>query len=402
MNIFSPKRIINPRQEKFKKPAIIIANHQSHIDLMLMMLLHPKVLILTNRKNYTHFFYGKALQYADFIPSDMGYEDILGELQELIHDGYSFMIFPEGHRNDDGKIKRFHQGAFYLAEKLQVDILPIIIHGQNQLLKKSEFFLKRGSINTKFLPRINMSEHKFGNGLREQTKGINEWFRKEFTQVRNEFETVDYWADFIKKNFIYKGPVLEWYTKIKIRLEDNYRSFNEVVPRACSITDLGCGYGYLDFMLCLVSEKRTVQAIDYDAEKIAVANHCAIKTANIEFVAADITLFDFNRSDVFILNDVLHYLTKEKQENTIEKCIQKTNENGMIIIRDSDTGLKNRHMGTRISEFFSTQMGFNKTNNPLEFIARNMIEEIAKKHNLNLEIIDKTRLNSNLIYILKR
>ncbi|HEY9113975.1 MAG TPA: 1-acyl-sn-glycerol-3-phosphate acyltransferase, partial [Bacteroidales bacterium] len=391
-----------PLKENYEKPAIIIANHQSHIDLMLMMLLHPKVLILTNRRNYTHPFYGKALQYADFIPSDMGYEDMLGELKELINDGYSFMIFPEGHRNDDGKIKRFHQGAFYLAEKLHVDILPIIIHGQNQLLKKSEFFLKRGSITTKFLPRINMSEHTFGKDLREQTKGINKWFRKEYALVREEFETVDYWADYIKKNFIYKGPVLEWYTKIKIGLEDNYRVFNEIIPRECTITDLGCGYGYLDFMLCLVSEKRTVQAIDYDAEKIAVANNCAIKTDKIEFIAADITQVELQPSDVFILNDVLHYLPKKQQTETIEKCLQKTNAGGMIIIRDSDTTLKNRHLGTLLSEFFSTNLGFNKTANKLEFVSRTMIEELAKCHKLQLEIIDKKKMNSNLIYLLRK
>lgn len=402
MNFLSPKRIINPLKENYRKPAIIIANHQSHIDLMLMMLLNPKVLILTNRRNYTHPFYGKALQYADFIPSDMGYEEMQHELKELINDGYSFMIFPEGHRNDDGKIKRFHQGAFYLAEKLHVDILPIIIHGQNQLLKKSEFFLKRGSITTKFLPRIDLSEKKFGNDLREQTRGINKWFRKEYAAVREEFETVDYWADYIKKNFIYKGPVLEWYTKIKIRLEDNYRVFNEIIPRECTITDLGCGYGYLDFMLCLVSEKRTIRAIDYDAEKIAVASNCAIKTEQMEFVAADITRVELLPSDVFILNDVLHYLPKNKQLETLEKCIEKTTKNGMIIIRDSDTSLKSRHLGTRLSEFFSTNLGFNKTTNRLEFVARTMIEELAERHNLQLKIIDKKKMNSNLIYILRK
>ena len=151
---------------------------------MLMMLLNPKVLILTNRKNYKHPFYGKALQYADFLPSDIGYEEIGKDLESLIADGYSFMIYPEGHRNDDGTIKRFHKGAFYLADKLGIDVLPIIIHGQNQLLKKSEFFLKRGSITTKFLPRIDLSKKEYGETIREQTKGVNQYFRKEYADVR--------------------------------------------------------------------------------------------------------------------------------------------------------------------------------------------------------------------------
>ena len=402
INFLSPKKIINPEGEDFSRPAIIIANHQSHIDLMLMMLLSPKVLILTNRRNYTHPFYGKALQYADFLPSDIGYDQIAEDLKKLIADGYSFMIFPEGHRNDDGTIRRFHKGAFYLAEKLQIDILPIIIHGQNQLLKKSEFFLKRGTIVTKFLPRIDLSKKEFGETIREQTKGINTWFREEYAAVRRENETPDYWADYIVKNFTYKGPVLEWYTRIKLKLENRYKYFNEIIPRQCTITDLGCGYGYLDFMLGLVSEERIIRAYDYDEEKIAVATNCAIKTGQIAFALADITRLDPEPSDVFILYDVLHYLPHDEQVSVLERCIAKTNSGGMIIIRDSDKEMKKRHLGTRLTEIFSTGSGFNKAEHKLEFVSRSMIEEIAARHNLKLEITDDTRLTSNVVYVLRK
>jgi len=312
------------------------------------------------------------------------------------------MIYPEGHRNDDGTIKRFHKGAFYLAEKLGIDILPIIIHGQNQLLKKSEFFLKRGSIHTVFLPRIDLSEKKLGDNLREQTKGINAWFREEYAKVRREYETTAYWSDYIVKNFTYKGPTLEWYTRVKLRLEKNYQLYNDLIPRRCTITDLGCGYGYLDFMLTLVSEERTIRAYDYDEVKIETASHCAIRTEQLSFATADITRLEPEPSDVFILNDVLHYLPHEDQVKTLEKCIAKTNPGGMVIIRDSDKELKKRHFVTRLTEFISTNTGFNKTQNALEFVSRSMIEDIARKHKLQLEVIDDTMLTSNLVYVLRK
>ncbi len=402
MNFLSPKRIINTTGEDYSRPAIIIANHQSHIDLMLMMLLNPRVLVLTNRRNYTHPFYGIALQYADFLPSDMGYEEIAEDLLALIKDGYSFMIFPEGHRNDDGTIRRFHKGAFYLADKLKIDILPIIIHGQNQLLKKSEFFLKRGSITTKFLPRIDLQKKEFGETVREQTKDINKYFRKEYAEARKEWETPDYWADYIVKNFTYKGPVLEWYTRIKLKLEENYKLFNELIPRRAVITDLGCGYGYLDFMLVLVSDKRTIRAIDYDADKIAVAKHCAITHEQLRFETGDITEINLEQSDVFVLNDVLHYLPVELQVRVVESCIARLNRGGKIIIRDADAGLKKRHSGTRITEFFSTNFGFNKKKYALDFVSRSVIEDLAKQNQMHIEIIDKTSLTSNLVYVLTK
>lgn len=401
-NFLSKKTIINPLEEDYSEPSIIIANHQSHIDLMLMMLLNPRVLILTNKRNYNNPVYGKALQYADFIPSEDGYEQVLKDIKPLIKKGYSFVIYPEGHRNDNGKIKRFHKGAFYLAEKLNIPILPIIIHGQNQLLKKSELFLKRGSITTKFLPKILLSEGKYGSNLKEHTKGVQEYFRKEYASVREEYETPEYFADYIRKNYLYKGPVLEWYTKIKLKLEDNYNVFNNLIPRKCTITDLGCGYGYLDYMLNMVSEDRKITAIDYDEQKIMVAANCAIKNDDVEFIAADITEYDIKESDVIILKDVLHYLPSEFQNQLIDKCINKLTMNGMLIIRDGDSELEKGHKNTKLTEFFSTNFGFNKANYKLEFISESKIREIAKKHKLNFEEVGQAKHTSNKLFVLRK
>ena len=400
-NFLSPKKIINPNKEDFSKPAIVIANHQSHVDLMMMMLLSPKILIVTNAQNYYNPVHGKAIRYAGFLPHDVGYEKMARMAAKKVKEGYSIMIFPEGHRSDTGEIKRFHKGAFQLADSLGVDILPIIIHGQYQCLKKSELFLKRGFLTTTILPRIDLSQKKYGETIKEQTKGIQQYFKKEYTKVQDKEETPKYFSDYIVKNYLYKGPTLEWYTKIKIKLEHNYEFFNKIIPKTCVITDLGCGYGYLDYMLSLTSKDRRITGVDYDPDKIEIAKHCAIKNDHIDFISADIIEMNFNPSDVFILNDVLHYMPEPIQHQIIEKCISSLNTNGMIIIRDADKSLRKRHRGTRLSEFFSTNFGFNKKRFRLEFVSRTMIQKIADSYKLELEIIDQSKRTSNLIYILR-
>jgi len=402
MNFFSRKTIINPLGEDYSEASIVIANHQSHIDLMLMMLLNPKVLVLTNRNNYKHPFYGYALQYADFLPSDGGYENVLEMYKPLMEKGYSLVIYPEGHRNDSGIIKRFHKGAFYLAEKLNIPVQPILIHGQNQLLKKSEFFLKRGSIHTKFLPKIYLDKNEYGEDLRTKTKGIQKYFKKQYADLRKEHETPDYFADYVRKNYLYKGPVLEWYTFIKLKLEDNFKIFNEIIPRACKITDLGCGYGYLDYMLNLVSVDRVISAVDYDEQKIMVAANCAINTEKVKFIAADISEYEIDNSDVIILKDVLHYLPEAKQNKILVNCYNKLNDNGIIIIRDGDAEVEKEHKKTRITEWLSTGIGFNKTTNKLEFISETKIRDFALSNNLKFEIVEQANITSNKIFLLKK
>ena len=226
--------------------------------------------------------------------------------------------------------------------------------------------------------------------------------KAEFANLQLQQETVDYHYRKLAKNYIYKGPLLEWYMRIKIKLEDNYRLFNSILPLQGKITDVGCGYGFLANMLSFISEKRTIIGIDYDEEKIEVAQHCISRKPQVNFYTADITKHQFEKSDAFILSDVLHYLTADQQLHVIENCIDNLNDNGMILIRDGNKDLQERHWGTRYTEFFSTNFGFNKTQNKLEFISGTTLLNQLVPYNLKVEIIDNTKFTSNIIYVLRK
>ena len=179
--------------------------------------------------------------------------------------------------------------------------------------------------------------------------------------------------------------------------------FNRYIPRDASIVDIGCGYGMMSYMLGFISEKRNILGIDYDNDKIELANNCISKNDRINFVSADAITLSYAPADVFILSDVLHYLPEEKQEQLLVTCMQHLNPSGVILIRDADKDLKKRHLGTRYTEFFSTHFGFNKAiHKKLFFFSGKKIIEVANRHGMQVEIIDNTRLTSNLFYILKR
>jgi len=157
------------------------------------------------------------------------------------------------------------------------------------------------------------------------------------------------------------------------------------------------------FALSMAAPERKIYAIDYDKDKIHTAENCELADhCNIEFYVADACKYNYKPSDVFILSDVLHYLRAEDQRLLLKKCISKLNKKGMIIVRDSDSSLKKRHRGTKLSEFISTKIGFNKTKNKLNFVSSQYIKHFAFENNLDIRIIDNTKLTSNLIYILQR
>lgn len=397
------KEIDDTNKPHFDKPSVIIANHSSFLDLLRIISLHPKIILLTNNWVWNSPVFGWLVRMADYYPVEKGAEVSLDKLKYWVDRGYHIAVFPGGTRSYDGVINRFHKGAFYIAEKLNLDIQPILFHGIGYTMSKGDFLLKDGQINIKYLPRISNDNTQFGNTYSEKAKNIGRYFRTEFEKLKQSKETPAYFREQLVKNYIYKGPVLEWYCRIKTKLEDNYSLINSLVPSTGKILDIGCGYGFLDYILSWTANKRSITAIDYDEVKIATANHNFSKTEQIQFIQGDAINFPSQQYDCIISLDVLHYLVPEKQKMLLLKCADHLNENGKIIIRDGVSDLQEKHKGTVLTEIFSTQIfKFNKTENELYFISKKILEEIATTKNLSLEFIDNTKYTSNIIAIFQK
>ncbi|MBK8587068.1 MAG: 1-acyl-sn-glycerol-3-phosphate acyltransferase [Bacteroidetes bacterium] len=224
------KKIINTAKENLSNPAVIICNHQSFLDILSVIMLHPKIVLLTNDWVWNSPFFGAVVKMADYYPVTAGVEGSVDLLADRVKQGYSIVIFPEGTRSPDGNIKRFHKGAF-CSQKIKLDILPLVIHGTGNTMTKNDFLLKDGSITLKFLPRISPTNVSFGTTYSERAKKIGNHFRKEFLLLSKKIEEPLYFKDQLLSSYIYKGPVLEWYTKFKIRNENYYQIFHEILPK---------------------------------------------------------------------------------------------------------------------------------------------------------------------------
>ncbi|MEP7165551.1 MAG: 1-acyl-sn-glycerol-3-phosphate acyltransferase [Ferruginibacter sp.] len=397
------KKIINPLKEDFSKPAVIICNHQSSLDIVPLIMLHPKILMFTNNKKWNAPIFGPVIRMADYFPAEQ-VDQKMDQIADRVKHGYSLIVFPEGTRSTDDTVKRFHKGAFYLAEKLGIDILPIIIHGTNYTLTKKDALLKDGQVTLKFLPRIRPTDEGFGNGYVERTKNIGRYFREEFNKLRSEIEQPSYFREKLIYNYLYKGPFVEWYMRIKTKLEKNYEPFHRLVPLEAKILDIGCGYGFMSYMLFFTSNKRVITGIDYDEEKIETANHCFSRTSAVNFVYSDILNFDFEQYDAIILADILHYLQQDEQDKLIEKCIAQLNPGGMVIIREGDKDIITKHKKTELTEFFSTRLfKFNKTGEKgLSFISGKAIREKAAVHKMECNETRDSNITSNTIFVLRK
>jgi len=187
LGLFGNKFSLTGRtDEDFSRPAIITCNHQSHLDLLPMLALTPKLVILTADWVWYNPLYGFIIREADYLPASKGLDVIAPRLRELVQKGYSIAVYPESTRSLDCSIGRFHQGAFYLAEQFQVDILPVILHGAGKALPKHGRLLNRGPIRMEIDPRISPEEMKqHGDTLKAQASYLRSYYISRYQEIED-------------------------------------------------------------------------------------------------------------------------------------------------------------------------------------------------------------------------
>ena len=189
--------------EDFSKPAVIVANHHSHLDLLCMLQLTPRLVILTNDWVWRNPVYGAIIRYAEFYPVHDGYETLAPKLRSLVERGYSIVVFPEGTRSETGAIGRFHKGAFLLAQELGVDLLPVYLHGGSDVMPKKDIILREGQLSVEVGSRVCSEQFKDKETL-QLTKEMHASFVDHYEEMRERIEDEDYRRPKEKYDRLYK------------------------------------------------------------------------------------------------------------------------------------------------------------------------------------------------------
>lgn len=129
--------IIGADPKKISKPTIVIANHQSFMDLPLLYLLPWSMKWLAKKDLFKIPIFGWIIYMTGQIAIDRKSMQSVKKIDELvapIQEGIPAMIFPEGTRTETGDIKPFKNGAFKLAKRYNFNILPVVMEGGHQAM----------------------------------------------------------------------------------------------------------------------------------------------------------------------------------------------------------------------------------------------------------------------------
>lgn len=369
----------NINEATFSPPCIVISNHQSAVDVMLMVSLPGDVRQTAKKRVFDAPMLGfgcKILGHVMVEPNDP--QTTLRRCRETLAGGASVHFYPEGTRSFDGFVQRFHRGAFELAVELNQEILPIIICDSNTAMPRDAYWFEPFHTVVRALPRVTPRTFDYSRGVVPLMKHCEDIVRAGLQRELDAANTPRVVRRKVARLYRYQNVMAEQFVYWKLRCDPMFAVLDAVVPRQGFVLDLGCGYGLATHWLSCFTDQRTFLGMDYDETKIRVAQRSAPEHPRIRFECGDILERDYPACDVVLLLDVLHYWIAGKQAALLAKARQALRPGGRLVLRDGARAENSAHQRVHRWEQFATRMGLNRTREGLHFQTLSELETMLR------------------------
>lgn len=395
---------LNCKKENFTKTGVIVSNHLSALDIMAILALPADMVMMVKRWVWRAPLMGLLVRDAGYILVDKdGVKSVLAKGAEYLERGVSVMVFPEGSRSRDGKMGRFHNGAFELAVQTGSDIVPVLISDSQSCLAPETHWVGYSQTVVRVLPKVTAKDFDYGLGARllcNEVKGrMNAFVHEDWRLAQN---SKAFWRN-IRSLYNYVGAYGESYISWKLRLDPIYRGVDALVPEKGSILDLGCGYGLMTHILARKSLQRHLTGVDFDERKIRIARWATCSNENVTFELQDLLKWEYPEADAVVLVDVLHYWSEDKQRSILSKIYNCLRPGGVLVFRDGLASCSLRHRLVNYGERFSCFFGQNRRGDGLLFGDRAFYMNAFENCGLQLarELPD-LGCGSNTVMVLKK
>lgn len=155
---------------------VVVANHQSTLDILLISNIPHEMKWVAKKELFKIPWVGWSFSLVGDIPIERGDSssavNVLEKAERYLERGVSVMLFPEGTRSRDGKLLPFKNGAFRLAIKAGVPVLPIALSGSAQGMPKGSPWVRPAKLRVRILDPVSTAglEAHDVERLREQVR----------------------------------------------------------------------------------------------------------------------------------------------------------------------------------------------------------------------------------------
>ncbi|WP_086252476.1 lysophospholipid acyltransferase family protein [Campylobacter devanensis] len=156
---------------------MIIANHQSMLDIMALEEIHPANICWIAKKEIEDLpFFGNIIRVPKMISIDRkdprSLPKIIKLAKERISEGRVIAIFPEGTRSNGDKILKFKSGANIIANKLNLVVQPVLIIGSRKIIDSKTISVHSGSFKVIYMDIVDTSDENWLENTRAKMQTL--------------------------------------------------------------------------------------------------------------------------------------------------------------------------------------------------------------------------------------
>jgi 1-acyl-sn-glycerol-3-phosphate acyltransferase len=161
---------------------MIIMNHQSLLDIIVMEYMHSKDLAWVAKKEITDlFFFGHIIKAPRMISIDRenkaGIITLLKETKDRLDKGRPIAMFPEGTRSDGKSMLSFKAGAKMVANRYGLKVQPIILFNTRNIVDSKKLLANPGVVKIVYLEPVQADKNS--NWYEETEEKMKERFNQE-------------------------------------------------------------------------------------------------------------------------------------------------------------------------------------------------------------------------------
>lgn len=172
------------------KGFVIVANHRSFADIICLHLLQRHFKWVAKDSLFRIPVIGWVMSLVSYIPLERNrhgsIRSTFKEASKWLHKDISVLIFPEGTRNSNDSLAKFKNGAFKLAIEAQKPIIPVLIHGSDQISEGGSYLLSpRMNVTIRVLPPV-PTEGLLATDFAKLRDSVHSILAENYAELRDE------------------------------------------------------------------------------------------------------------------------------------------------------------------------------------------------------------------------
>lgn len=146
------------------RSCVFMSNHVSNLDPPVLLPLIPSRCSVLLKKQLMNIpVLGRAMRMARFVPVERGSRRDAAQASvqaaaEALQAGLHILVYPEGTRSKDGRLLPFKKGPFYLAKETGAPVVPIVITGTQNMMRKGSLAITPGAATVRLLAPIESND----------------------------------------------------------------------------------------------------------------------------------------------------------------------------------------------------------------------------------------------------